>query len=213
MIDLDSYDIFILDCDGVILDSNNLKTEAFREALISESDHLIEAMVAYHKLNGGISRYEKFNYFYSEIKTSNNKEEDTNHAIQRFADYVSNGLLEVDFIPGVLSFLQNSMDSKHIYVNSGSDETELRKVFHKRNISYYFEEIFGSPNTKHDNMQKILNRHGHKSKAIFFGDSSSDYEAARLSKSDFVFVSDASEWQNPEGDFTFVIGNFENIIE
>ena len=32
MIDIDDYDVFIFDCDGVILDSNKLKSEAFEHA-------------------------------------------------------------------------------------------------------------------------------------------------------------------------------------
>mgnify|MGYP001166562511 FL=1 len=212
MVDLNSYDIFIFDCDGVILDSNSLKTDAFRDALKSEPKHLIEEMITYHMVNGGISRYKKFNHFFSKIRSSDDIEKDTDQAIKKFADFVRSGLLEVEFIPGVISFLESTFCSKHIYVNSGSDENELRHVFQKRNISHFFKEIYGSPNTKEVNMRKILEKYGQDSKAIFFGDSASDYEAARSSKTDFVFVSDVSEWKNPEGDFTFVIENFESII-
>jgi len=33
MINIDKYDFFIFDCDGIILDSNKLKSNAFTEAL------------------------------------------------------------------------------------------------------------------------------------------------------------------------------------
>ena len=69
MINLQDYDIFIFDCDGVILDSNKLKSDAFRQALEYEPEEMVEELVRYHKLNGGISRYEKFNYFYKSIVT------------------------------------------------------------------------------------------------------------------------------------------------
>ena len=60
MIDIDDYDVFIFDCDGVILDSNILKSEAFEHALTLEDKSDVERLIQYHKDNGGISRYEKF---------------------------------------------------------------------------------------------------------------------------------------------------------
>jgi len=65
MLDLLKYDYLIFDCDGVILDSNRLKSQAFADALLDEPPERIKAFVRYHKQHGGISRYEKFRYFTS----------------------------------------------------------------------------------------------------------------------------------------------------
>ena len=73
MIDIAKYDFFIFDCDGVILNSNNLKSKTFAEALAGEPPDLVAEFVEYHKNNGGISRYKKFWYYY---KTMKNKVED-----------------------------------------------------------------------------------------------------------------------------------------
>ena len=59
-----NYDFFIFDCDGVILESNKLKSDAFSEALPNEPSHLVEEFISYHKNNGGVSRYEKFKYYF-----------------------------------------------------------------------------------------------------------------------------------------------------
>ena len=37
------YDFAVFDCDGVILDSNEIKTQAFRESLPGQPDELVEA--------------------------------------------------------------------------------------------------------------------------------------------------------------------------
>ena len=63
MIDLQEYEYFFFDCDGVILDSNKLKSSAFAESLVDEPSSLIANFIEYHKKNGGISRYEKFRCF------------------------------------------------------------------------------------------------------------------------------------------------------
>ena len=211
MINLQDYDIFIFDCDGVILDSNKLKSDAFRQALEYEPEEMVEELVRYHKLNGGISRYEKFNYFYKSIKSSNNVSEDCDRAIEKFAAFVSKGLLEVNHVPGVISFFNKIAPSKDLFVNSGSDEKELRQIFEQRDISHYFKEIYGSPNTKEKNLKKILGEYGKNKQCIFFGDSNSDYLAASSNKIDFVYISDYSEWSNPNGSFAFQAKNFKYI--
>ena len=49
MLDLTSYDVYIFDCDGVILNSNELKSEAFRDALAGEPRDKVNDLVNYHK--------------------------------------------------------------------------------------------------------------------------------------------------------------------
>ena len=45
MIDLSDYDYVVFDCDGVILDSNRLKTEAFVSALDDEPEKYVEPVI------------------------------------------------------------------------------------------------------------------------------------------------------------------------
>ena len=55
----------VFDFDGVIIESFDIKTQAFRE-LFKDSDK-VDKIVEYHKQNGGVSRYKKFRYIYREI--------------------------------------------------------------------------------------------------------------------------------------------------
>ena len=66
MIDLSLYRTFVFDCDGVILNSNKTKSDAFRAVISSRWPEHTEAFLAHHRLHGGISRHEKFNYFLSQ---------------------------------------------------------------------------------------------------------------------------------------------------
>ena len=56
---LNKYETIIFDCDGVILNSNIIKTEGFFEFALSLGKKNAEKLVNYHIKNGGISRYEK----------------------------------------------------------------------------------------------------------------------------------------------------------
>ena len=68
-IDIKQYKSIVFDCDGVVLDSNVVKTEAyFRTAKnLGASDRDAQALVDYHVRLGGISRYHKFDYYLREI--------------------------------------------------------------------------------------------------------------------------------------------------
>ncbi len=67
---LKSYKNLIFDCDGIILNSNKIKTDAFKEVVSHYGDKVAEELVNFHVMNGGISRYEKFNYFFEWCKIS-----------------------------------------------------------------------------------------------------------------------------------------------
>ena len=64
-IDLKKYKSIVFDCDGVVLDSNVVKTEAyFRTAKnLGATDAQAQALVEYHVKLGGISRYHKFEWY------------------------------------------------------------------------------------------------------------------------------------------------------
>ena len=64
---LNDYQTFVFDCDGVILNSNKIKTDSFREVLSPFGNIAAEKLIKYHVENGGVSRYAKFRYFLDEI--------------------------------------------------------------------------------------------------------------------------------------------------
>jgi len=195
MIDLSDYDYVVLDCDGVILDSNPLKTHAFALALEGEPEKYVAEMIVYHKSKGGVSRYKKFRHYFEEINPHEDFEKNAKVAISKFAGIVQKGLMECDYIPGVVDFI-NDVKEKGLplFVVSGSDGEELREVFNKRNIDSLFSAIYGSPPTKIENMKKVKSQVGAQTKGLFFGDSRSDMEAAEGFGLDFIFVSGASDW-------------------
>ena len=55
------------DFDGVIAESVSAKTDAFEEMYLPYGKDIAAKVVEYHKLHGGVSRYEKFKYFHKEF--------------------------------------------------------------------------------------------------------------------------------------------------
>ena len=66
-IDLTQYQTLVFDCDGVILNSNRIKTQAFYDVAKVYGHDPAQTLKDYHILNGGISRYEKFEYLFTNI--------------------------------------------------------------------------------------------------------------------------------------------------
>lgn len=60
-------EVIILDFDGVVVESVDIKTEAFRE-LFQEYEN-VDDIVQYHLQNNAISRFIKFKYIYESFPT------------------------------------------------------------------------------------------------------------------------------------------------
>jgi phosphoglycolate phosphatase-like HAD superfamily hydrolase len=199
--DLSDYATVVFDCDGVLLDSNRIKTEAFRTAALPWGDSAADALVAYHVDNGGVSRYAKFAHFLKEILPSveaNGEGPDLDQMLAVFASAVRAGLQACPTAAGLFELKKLTSGSRWMVV-SGGDQAELRDVFATRELVELFDGgIFGSPDKKIEILQREIACRNIKIPAIFLGDSRYDYECAVEVGLDFVFVSGWSEvkdWQ------------------
>lgn len=196
--DLKRYKTLVFDCDGVVLNSNQLKTEAYyRVAVNYGANHeQAQALVDYHVRLGGISRFIKFRYFLHEIMHQPVTDDAMAILLESFAEEIHRELLTCEIAPGLLELREHTRDARWMLV-SGGDQAELRSLFIERGIDVLFDAgIFGSP----DNKDVILEResdNGNLAKpAIFFGDSQYDHEASGRAGLDFVFVSHWTELQD-----------------
>ncbi|WP_029655287.1 HAD family hydrolase [Marinobacter daepoensis] len=194
MIDLMGYRTWLFDCDGVVLNSNRIKTDAFFRAAEPYGAGYAQQLVDYHVQNGGVSRYVKFQRFLTDIVGRKDYEkEELDRLLADYAGFVEQGLLSCEVAPG-LDRLRALTQPARWFIVSGGDQEELRSVFRQRGLDALFDGgIYGSPSTK-DDILAALEREGVvDSPAVFIGDSQYDFESARRAGLDFVFVSDWSE--------------------
>ena len=183
----------IFDCDGVILDSNGIKTEAFRHALLAEEPSQVEALVEYHLSNGGIDRREKLLYYYREI-AGRDPVDDIEESIRRFSDFCRSRLLEAPLIPGIREYLAQNQVCQN-FVVSGGTQDELDLALGHQKLKQHFVMVLGSPKSKRENMGYLEEAGYLKGEGIYFGDSRLDMELAGDFRQRFVFVAGASDWQ------------------
>jgi len=192
------YITLVFDCDGVVLNSNQVKTDAFYQTSLLYGKQAAQAMVDYHVANGGVSRYEKFAHFLENI-VPRQEGPDLDSLLASYASYVKDGLLSCEVAPGLQALKESTPEARWLIV-SGGDQAELRDVFAHRGLTQLFDGgIFGSPDTKDEILQREFASSNVQHPALFLGDSKYDYQAATLVNIDFLFVSGWSEvddWEN-----------------
>lgn len=195
------YDLVVFDCDGVVLDSNKVKTEAFYNSVRSYGEGNAQALVDYHVRNGGVSRYIKFEYFLTDILKKEPSKEEVESLLSRFSSEVKKGLMSCDVADGLDRLREKSRQAKWLIV-SGGDQEELREIFAARKLDRFFDGgIFGSPDTKDTILSRVINSQTLIGAALFIGDSKYDYEAATRAGMDFTFVKGWSEFSEADSYF------------
>jgi phosphoglycolate phosphatase-like HAD superfamily hydrolase len=198
---LADYSCLVFDCDGVVLDSNSVKTQAFHDVALPFGAAAAETFVDYHQANGGISRYRKFEYFLREIVGAEDQHSLLPGLLERYAAAVRQGLLECEIAPGLRALREYLPDSRWLIV-SGGDEAELRQVFAARGLATLFDGgIFGSPTPK-DNILAREQANGNiQGPSLFLGDSRFDHVCAHAANLDFIFLDRWSEFHDASAYF------------
>lgn len=186
--------VIILDCDGVIFDSNTFKSEAFGTVLSRAGypKDLVNRFVQYHKENGGLSRYVKFRVFMTDYLKIPFDQSLYEKLLKEFSDYAIASYKKVSLTPSALEFLEAFKNRADFYIASGSDEQELVSVFEDKNLTHYFKAILGSPKSKQECVLAIIEKNPGKDIA-FIGDSKTDLLVAKENKLDFIFMKKFSE--------------------
>ena len=187
----------IFDFDGVILESMDIKTKAFKELFKDYPEHL-DAIVEYHIKNGGVSRYKKFSYIYNKILKLPLDENKLKVLGKEFSHLVLQEMLKCPFVHGVQEFLDEYSKKVGIFIASGTPQEELHFIVKERGLLDYFKGVYGTPALKTEIIWHILNEEAiRKEEAIFVGDAISDYEDAKVVRIPFVARFDGSNASNP----------------
>lgn len=185
---LSDYEVYIFDCDGVILDSNQLKIKAMRNALEAHfSNHaLINDCVEYFCHNFGKSRFHHTRHFLDSILDIEEEQRDALEQLilTSFSRQCRALYLKAEITPGFLAFIEQCKGKR--YVASGSEQNELRDVFAQRGLDVHFNGVFGSPTPKAELIRCILEQEN-TTNAVMFGDAESDMLSAKQNQIDFVF--------------------------
>jgi HAD superfamily hydrolase (TIGR01549 family) len=212
---LSEYQTMAFDCDGVILNSNHIKTQAFYSLALPYGTLVAADLVDYHVANGGIARDKKIDHlFHSILKRAPSKGERTN-LMDTYADLIFERLMKAEIANGLKDLKLRTKGAEWIVV-SGGNQGELRTIFERRALDSHFPiaNVFGSPRSKHQIIEDGHKQGQFKAPVLFVGDSHYDHQVAQDFNFDFVFTSAWSEWKNPKlGENSIMIDYIADLLE
>ena len=111
----DKYKIVFWDFDGVIKDSVEVKTNAFRELFRSFGEEVMVKVTTHHINNGGLSRFNKIPIYltYAGIDPT---EKNINDFCNQFAVLVEDEFVNCNWVPGVLPVFTNCKKKNQHFV-------------------------------------------------------------------------------------------------
>jgi phosphoglycolate phosphatase-like HAD superfamily hydrolase len=185
----------VFDCDGVLLDSNALKTSCFEEVLLAAGYATADVVrfVTFQRASFGMSRYRLFETFLG-WDLAERPALDRDALVARYAEALAGRYVHAAATPGMREVVRRLARRFPVYIVSGSDEAELRGVMAARGDADPFRLILGSPATKVDNLRTVLAHLGRDGAAmepgrvVFVGDARADLDAAEALGMGFVYM-------------------------
>lgn len=169
----------VFDFDGVILESVDIKTRAFRELFKDYPEHL-EKIVTLHLDNTGTSRFDKFKIICSDYLGRPADHGELKRLGEAFSRFVYEEILRCPFVPGAYQFLGKHSKQYHMFVASATPEDELRDIVKQRELDVFFQGVYGSPRTKSEILGRIVVEcQLRPAEVVFIGDAITDYRNAR----------------------------------
>lgn len=179
--------ILVFDFDGVIVNSNSIKTKSFIK-LYSNNKNSIKKIINFHEKKTALNRFKKIEYINKNIIKKDFSRDKINEYIMNFNNISETFLKNVKYLPGLLNFLKNNKKGNIFLINSAAPKKELVKFIRNKIIKNYFKGIYGSPQTKLQNFKEIFEKYNkyNVSHFLYFGDSASDYLIAKKYNIDFI---------------------------
>jgi len=185
---LDGLDAVIFDFDGVLVESVDVKTEAFATLYAGHGEAIVTQVRNYHLQHGGMSRFDKFRYIQTEILGGTPlTKQDTADLAAAFSDLVADRVVAAPMVAGARQFLDRCSGKIPLFIVSGTPTPELRDILTRRHLRAYFAAALGSPRSKAQNIATLLDDHNLcASRCLMIGDAIADQEGAAANSIRFL---------------------------
>jgi len=191
--------VLVLDFDGVILESNAIKTEAFRDVFARFPEH-IETMMAFHRANVSASRFVKFDHLLRECLGRPGDTGLRDELAATFSRRTLERLATCPLVPGAAEFLKEFSATAPLYLASVTPAEDLEATLARRDLRHWFCDVYACPPwTKPDAVRDVLQRERcPQSAAALIGDSPGDRQAAEEVGVEFIARDGGIPFDPPE---------------
>lgn len=184
----------VLDFDGVLVDSEGIKTGIFRDVFSRYPDHF-DDMMAYHHAHIALSREAKFRHLAARCGGG---EEVVRELLDTFSREAVERIALCAEVPGAGAFLEEFGHRVPLFLASVTPEPDLLEILGRRGWRRHFAQVFGDPPTaKADAVRIVLSRvDAEPSTLLFVGDTLADYQVAQETGVPFIARADG-HWSGP----------------
>ena len=193
----ESYQIFVFDLDGLILDSLNELSKCLVGAVSNyASESELDAFQKYDIKNPGASRFTKVDYFLQEITQEKDSDSKRIEILSDFAERSFQVRKNARISSGFEKFVIRYQHLSHILL-SNCDNSQIVAVSEHHGIAKYFNSgIIGTPPSKELRAEAIRSEFP-DSQILSLSDSESDALIARKSGFDFLYVNEFARGCDP----------------
>lgn len=208
-------DAIVFDCDGVILESADLKSQAFFKIGEEFGPEIQKLFYEYHLEHTGVSRYEKFAWLYRAHLGREISPEESARLGAFFEQYCAEAVAKAPFVPGFQNVLNDIAGHLPLFVASGTPQGELRRILHERGLSSSFKAILGTPPAKSELLKRILTENSfNPGGVVMVGDGETDLQAALDNGTLFygrgeIFKERGLPWSDDLEGFRFFLKEFQ----
>jgi len=169
----------IFDFDGVIVDSLDVKVQAFLKFYAPYGNEIVEKVKQDYEFSGGISRLKKFKQYHKQFLNQDLSEGEIEKLGQAYSEIVVQQVIASAYIEGVYPFLEKNYSLYSFFVSTGTPENEAKEIIEKRGINRFFKKIYGSPTSKVEHIEHIIKHFAlNRTEILFIGDSPIDRDSA-----------------------------------
>jgi HAD superfamily hydrolase (TIGR01549 family) len=177
----------VFDFDGVLVESVDVKTRAYAFLFQNEGEEVVRKVVDYHLKNGGVSRFEKIRFYYSDILHRSLSEERFQELCTQFSHLVVDEVVASSWVDGAKEFLIRNKKKYTLIIISGTPEPELKKIIKRREMAHFFSSVKGAPKDKVSLLKEVMiEYHLKPEEIVFIGDAETDLSAARNTGVHFI---------------------------
>jgi phosphoglycolate phosphatase-like HAD superfamily hydrolase len=184
--------VIVFDFDGTLVDSNQLKYNAFFELFPSDSLHkeiITDVLDEFIEK----SRYVILREILKRINRKTINEDDLDYRVhasaKKYNDIVVDGAKRCKEKSGAKEVLESLSKRYNLYLSSTTPETSLKDIVKHRNWEGFFCDIFGYPNDKTSVLFDIIKRESiSPGDLLVVGDGKSDRDSADKAGCKFFHV-------------------------
>jgi phosphoglycolate phosphatase-like HAD superfamily hydrolase len=174
------FDAVVFDFDGVLVESTHVKTRTFGQLYAGYGQKMAKRIVDYHLAHAGMSRYVKFKVWQEEFLGLPYTEADGERLSLEFSRLVVDEVVAAPYVPGAEAFLAAYHRKLPLCVASGTPESELQEIVHRRRMSHFFRSVHGAPASKGQILAELILESGFSpDRVLMVGDAMADWQGAQ----------------------------------